>query len=402
MGTLREERAEVEADRRRLRIRLGIAAVAVLAGVTGFGLLAGGRPVPPGQARYVPAGADPVTEALPALAGAVESARGLLFKKPPSVLVLDHADFAKAVAEPLTPGTPPPNRLATTQALGLAHPAGRPDVAGRPAAGTPSGAGVADLEAFYSYRRHQVLLRRDVPFDAFGRVVLVHELVHALADQNFDLLTMTKAAAGDADRLRALTALIEGDATRIELAYLATRPAADQVTVRSRYDYDPALTGYADQDRYFPYTAGRDFVTALAGQGGNQAVDAAFRRPPVATAQIIDSRRYLAGIGPVGVRAPAAAGQRVDAGSIGQFGLAMLVTGGRRLTNVSSASQWAGDAYITVRTGAGFCTYDNVILASTGARDQLYGDLLPYAGNPANRARITKSADRGLRIQACT
>jgi hypothetical protein len=391
MGTLREERAEVEADRRRFRIRIGIAAAAMLAGVTVFGLLAGGRPVPPGQARYVPAGADPVTEALPALAGAVESARGLLFTKPPSVVVLDRAAFAKAVAEPLTPGTPPPNRLATAQALGLAHPAG-----------APAGAAVADLEAFYSYRRHQVLLRRDVPFDAFGRVVLVHELVHALEDQNFDLLTMTKAAAGDADRLRALTALIEGDATRIELAYLATRPAADQAAVRSRYDYDPALAGYADQDRYFPYTAGRDFVTALAGQGGNQAVDAAFRRPPVATAQIIDSRRYLAGTGPVGVRAPTAAGQRVDAGSIGQFGLAMLVTGGRRLTNVSSASQWAGDAYITVRTGAGFCTYDNVILTSTAARDQLYGDLLPYVGNPANRARITKSADRGVRIQACT
>jgi hypothetical protein len=35
---------------------------------------------------------------------------------------------------------------------------------------------------------------------------------------------------------------------------------------------------------------GRDFATALAEQGGNAAVDTAFRRPPASTAQVIDPK----------------------------------------------------------------------------------------------------------------
>lgn len=388
MGTLREEAARVEAEQRRLRVRIVVAVVVLLAGVAGVGLLAGGRPVPPGRGTFQPASADPVQAAVPVLAGYVEQARGLLFKTEPVVTVVDPAAFAKIIAAPLAGvGGGPANRLATAQALGLAHPAG---------------AASADIEAFYSYPRHQVVLRSDMAFDAFGRVVLTHELAHALADQNFDLLALTKAAAADPDRLRALTALIEGDATRLELAYLGTQSAADQADVRRRYNYRPALATYADNSRLFPYTAGLDFTQALAGTGGNPALDAAFRRPPESTAQIIDPRKYLGGVEPVGVRAPAAAGTPVDAGSLGQFGLAMLISRGRRLLNVSATSQWVGDSYVTFRSGKGFCTYDNIVLNTGTARDQVFGDLATLAGNPANRTRITKSADRGVRLQACT
>jgi hypothetical protein len=390
MGSLREERERLAAERRRLRVRLGVAAVALLAGVTGVGLLAGGQPVPPGRGTAEAADADPVRAAVPVLAGFVEQARGLRFRARPAVTVVEPADFAKIVAEPLAGAPSGANRVATTQALGLAHPAGR--------AGAPS----ADLEAFYSYPRHQVVLRSDMPLDAFGRVVLAHELAHALADQNFDLLTLTRAAAADLDRLRALTALVEGDATRLELAYLGTETAAEQADVRRRYNYDPRPATFADNNRLFPYTIGRDFVIALAGQGGNAAVDAAFRRPPTSTAQIIDPRKYLGGVEPIGVRPPTPAGTRVDAGTLGQFGLAMLVSRGRRVLNVSATSQWVGDAYVTSGAGRGFCTYDNIVLNTGEARDQLFLDLAPLARNPANRTRIEKSAARGIRVQACT
>jgi hypothetical protein len=386
--TLREERAAAEAAILRLRLRVGAAVVVLLVGVTVVGLLAGGRPVPPGAGRYDPGDADALHAALPALAGVVEGARGLTFTTAPSVAVLDPKAFAAEVAQRLPTDGPPPNRLATAQALSLAHLAPR-----RPA---------ADIAAFYSYRRHQVLLRSDLPFDAFGRVVLVHELTHALDDQHFDLLRLSRAAAGDADRLRALDALIEGDATRVELSYVDTQPAADRAAVRRAYDYDPPLRTYADNARYFPYTTGRDFVAALVRTGGNKAVDAAFGAPPGSTAQVIDPAKYAGRTAPVGVRAPAPGGARVDAGTLGQFGLAMLVSGGRRLTNVSGAAQWAGDAYVTVRSGRGYCTYVNIILTTATARDQVFGDLLPYVRNPANRAAVAKSADRGLRLSACT
>ncbi|MEN3359622.1 MAG: hypothetical protein V7637_3604 [Mycobacteriales bacterium] len=386
MSSLREERERAAGEQRRLRIRIGVAVVVLLAGVAGVGLLAGGRPVKPGRGTFEPASADPVQAAVPVLAGYVEQARGLLFTKQPVVTVVEPAVFAKIVTEPLT-GVGAANRVATEQALGLAH---------------PGGAASADVEAFYSYPRHQVVLRSDMRFDAFGRVVLAHELTHALDDQHFDLSALTKAAATDPDRLRALSALIEGDATRLELAYLGTQPAADQADVHRRYNYDPRPASFVDNARLFPYTAGRDFVTAVAGAGGNPAVDAAFRRPPVSTAQIIDPRKYVGGVLPIGVRPPAAEGTTVDQGSLGQFGLAMLISHGRRVGNVSSTSQWVGDSYVTFRSGRGFCTYDNVIMNTSAARDQLFTDLAPVARNPTNRSRIAKNSERGIRLQACT
>ena len=46
-----------------------------------------------------------------------------------------------------------------------------------------------------------------------NKTVIAHELTHALADQHYDLDAMQTAAKGDDDRLLALTALIEGEAT---------------------------------------------------------------------------------------------------------------------------------------------------------------------------------------------
>lgn len=385
MTSLRAEREQDAARTRRARWRLGVAAGVVLLALVLLLALAGGRPVPPGRSAYDAGTTDPVAAAVPVLAGYAEQARGLRFRTAPSVQVVDAAAFARVVAEPQSAGAGPGgDRSATRRALALAH---------RSAAGEP--------EAFYSYRRRAVFLRQGRPVDAYARVVLVHELTHALQDQAFDLATMSRAAAADPDRARALSALAEGDATRIELAYLATLPAADQAAVRARHDHSPTPRSYAELEATFPYTAGRDFVAAVAAQGGNAAVDAAFRRPPVSTAQVIDPKAYQAGVEPLGVRAPAGEGQRVDAGTLGQFGLAALVTGGRRAVNAGAAGRWLGDSYGTFRTARGLCTYGNVVLADTEAREQLVRDLARWVAGRGGRAEVTRSGDRGIRLRSC-
>ena len=394
MTSLRAGRARAEAERRRGWVRVGSAAAVVLVAVTALVLLAGGRPVPPGRSAYDAGTADPVAAALPVLSGFAEARRGLRFRTPPEVRVVDAATYATIVAEPITTadGVPAGDRAATRRALALGH---------LPAVATDTAEAEPMPEAFYSFRRHAVFLRQGLPFDAFGRVVLVHELTHALQDQSFDLLTLVRAAARDADRARALAAVIEGDATRVELAYLATQPAADQVAVRARYDYDPTPRSYAELDRTFPYTVGRDFVTAPAERGGNAAVDAAFRRPPVSTAQVIDPRDYTGGVEPVGVRAPPAEGRRLDAGTLGQFGLAALVTRGVRVANVSATSGWLGDSYVTFRSARGLCTYANVVVADTEAREQLVRDLASWLSTRQGRAEVLRSGERGIRLRSC-
>lgn len=374
MTSLRAERAQEAAQRRHGRLRIGLAAGVVVVAVAALLAIAGGRPVPPGRSAYDAGTTDPVAAAVPVLAGFAEQARGLRFRQPPPVRVLDPAAFARVVAEPLPVTGTIGDRAATRRALALAH----LSTAGEP-------------EAFYSYARHAVYLRQGRPVDAYARVVLVHELTHALQDQSFDLLGLSRAAAADADRARALAALIEGDATRVELAYLATLPAAEQAAVRARHDYSLTPRTYAELERTFPYTVGRDFAAALAERGGNAAVDAAFARPPVSTAQVIDPRAYEAGVEPLGVRAPAGEGQRVDAGTLGQFGLAALVTGGRRVLNAGAAGRWLGDSYGTFRTARGLCTYSNIVLADTESRDQLVRDLGRFLATRGDRAEVARS-----------
>ena len=388
MTSLRSERARAEAERRRGWIRLGVAATVVVAAVAALVLLAGGRPVGPGRSAYDAGTTDPVAAALPVLSGFAESRRGLRFSTPPSVRVVDAATYARVVAEPLAPaeGGLAGDRAATTRAHALGH-------LRAPADALP--------EAFYSYNRHAVFLREGRPFDAFARVVLVHELTHALQDQAFGLLALARAAAGDADRARALAAVVEGDATRIELAYLATQPAADQTAVRTRYDYDPPPRSYAELDRTFPYTVGRDFVATLERQGGNAAVDAAFRRPPASTAQVIDPREFTGGVEPLGVRPPPAEGQRLDGGTLGQFGLAALVTRGLRVANVSAASGWLGDSYVTFRSARGTCLAANVVVADAEQREQLVRDLSAWLSARRGKATVERSGERGVRLRSC-
>jgi hypothetical protein len=377
-------------EQRRLFIRLAVAALAVIAGVTTFGVLAGGRPVSPGPGTYDPGTTDPVRAAVPVLAGFVERTRELRFDRLPVVSVVDAPAFeaARAEAGRVSDDRRPADRDATARALGLAATGGTP------------GAWLPD-RAVYSPSKGQLYLRAGQPLDAVTRLALVHELTLALHDQHFGLRRLAAAAAGNADRERALAALVGGDASRVEQVYLAGLPPADQQAVRrQRGTTEPAT--FAAYAARFADTAGAEFVDALLRAGGNKAVDAAFGRPPMSTAQILDPQKYLSGVEPVGVRPPPADGEPVDSGTFGEFGLAMLVTQGRRLVNVSAASQWAGDRYVTFRSGSGFCTSVNLVLADGDARDQLAGDLAGWLRARGGRAQAVASSGRGLRIRSCS
>ncbi len=377
--------ADPEGEARRMRRRLGVALAVLVLGVAALGLAFPGRQVPPGAADYQAGTTDPIQAELPVLRSFVERTRGLSFTGPVTVTVLDPVSFARVAAEPLPQpdGAAAPNWAATDQALGLAHLA-------------PGGT-IGDAAAFYSYHRHQMYLRAG-QFDAFARAVLVHELTHALQDQRFSLLPLAQRAAGNADRFRALLALIEGDATRVELAWVAGRSATERQRIRARYDYDPAPADYAGNARYFPYTYGRDFVTRLAETRGNAAVDAAFGSPPTSTAQVVDPRLYTHGVAPVGVRPPQAGGPVVDGGTLGRFGLAMLSTRGRRVLNAGASSAWLGDAYVTYRSGQGYCTRANVIVEDSDAQQQLRTDLTRLPG----RRSVTTFGGDTVRLEFCT
>ena len=148
-------------------------------------------------------------------------------------------------------------------------------------------------------------------------MTIVHELTHALQDQHFDL--SRQGSYDSDDRNAAFEAVVEGDAVRIENAYVASLPKADQDAYdRERLgdaEYDAKTAGVPDWlsiTTDAPYTLGEPFMSALAAAGGRAAVDRAFRFPPVSSEQVMDAARYFRGDRPRPVPSPAvAAGDRI-------------------------------------------------------------------------------------------
>ncbi len=122
------------------------------------------------------------------------------------------------------------------------------------------------------------------------RVVIAHELVHALQDQVVDL-DHTVTSAGSADAVMALNCLVEGHAVWVH------------EQVGHALGLDPAVAAVADllgtdttfrrrmdprefQQRYV-YGLGRDYVSWHADHGGTDAVWRALADPPTSTAQIV-------------------------------------------------------------------------------------------------------------------
>lgn len=168
-----------------------------------------------------------------------------------------------------------------------------------------------DVVGLYVDTDRTVYVRGDT-LTPYVRSVLAHELTHALQAQYFNL---QKIRSGHKDDDSAVTALIEGDAVRVQNAYEQTLSAADQKLlvqeeqqssgqVKSSNDQQNIPEFLVDQSE-FPYDFGPTFVAALVSKGGNAAVDAAFRNPPLLDSQIVDPDSYTPGASTPTVHVPA-------------------------------------------------------------------------------------------------
>lgn len=144
-----------------------------------------------------------------------------------------------------------------------------------------------------------------------NRTVLAHELTHALADQNFDIQAMQEAIHEDDDRSLALSALIEGEAMLTMIGAQMSDWTGEAVSILPYKDLErtfgflgpllPAFGGKSlrsappivRESMLFPYLRGMVFATALANDGGWEALNIAYRRPPLSTEQILHPEKYI-------------------------------------------------------------------------------------------------------------
>lgn len=331
---------------------------------------------PPRSAAPVPADEDPLVTIIRETTSEVEQIRGLRRKQNLKVQILDEKLFSKAVREKaqkeLTPAVVAAER-ARWLAFNLAPAAADPaqillDVLDEQVAG------------FYDPFTRQLIVRKDPPASAGGmgpdglRVILAHEIEHALQDQNFGIPDL--AALPDDDVRLARSALYEGDAMAVMTAFAARRAhkpvksaiasgaamlrALDSQTLLRVSGKSPQLLHAPPvirEELVVPYAGGFALVAEAYRRGGFPLVDRMFRNPPASVHQVLHPDAYFAGEAPAAVPAPLPPpGTRAIAtGRMGELGTRLaLETCVDKEVVKEVLPRWAGDAYTIVegRKGA--------------------------------------------------
>jgi hypothetical protein len=189
-------------------------------------------------------------------------------------------------------------------------------------------------------------------------MVMAHEITHALQDQHFGLEKWMEEVKGNGDASFARQALVEGDGVALMIEYSLAKQ-----NLPPPWDHDElvrVLSGSLDAEgggdllgkaplaireaMIFPYRAGFGFVAALRRGQPWSKIDAAFKKPPRSTEQIIHPELYLAGEGPDVITAPAAPDQ-LHTGIWGEEGWRVFLrTHGVSPDMASSAAAgWGGD-----------------------------------------------------------
>jgi len=219
------------------------------------------------------------------------------------------------------------------------------------------------VAAFYDQHAHKLFMFANASLDSpQNRVILSHELTHALQDQNFGLNKLPLEIKNNDDRALAASALVEGDATLEMNQFMA-----EHFTLKDlREDVSSVFTQNLEQIRksprfmreglLFPYTAGLRFCTELyEDHGGFPAISQVFKRPPASTAQVLHPEKYWADEQPIQVPWSdiSVLGQLpLEDNVAGELGIRILLEDWTDLATAEHASSgWRGDRYLVYNSG---------------------------------------------------
>lgn len=151
----------------------------------------------------------------------------------------------------------------------------------------------------------KIMLIADWPSREMQRLVLAHELTHALQDQNFGLRDFLQARRANHDASNARQAIVEGHAMAAMLQYFAgpvelTRlPALDAMlaaSVRTQMAQFPAFSSapfFFRMEALFPYAHGAAFVQGALARGDWEKALGLFANPPSSTKEVFEPAVYF-------------------------------------------------------------------------------------------------------------
>jgi hypothetical protein len=218
------------------------------------------------------------------------------------------------------------------------------------------------IAGLYDPKAREFYIADWIPLDD-QRMVMAHELTHALQDQHFQIEKWVKAARPNDDAELARESWLEGSAMAAMIDYLLKGtgrsvqdlPAIDPSMFAGDMTKTPKLQeapAFLRDSMIFPYFAGLTFSQAILKPGGWSGVSAVFAKPPLSTQQIMHPALYKSGKVPAQVKVPSIEKQlgegwtKLDENDMGEFGWLEILKqfiGEEKAKALAAA--WEGDRY---------------------------------------------------------
>jgi uncharacterized iron-regulated protein len=209
------------------------------------------------------------------------------------------------------------------------------------------------VQAYYDVKKKEVFLYDDIKGN-YAKGVLIHELVHALQDQHFNLTKLHQDSFGS-DRELAIAALIEGDATLVSIEMLQKEQPHMAKMLETRLEKAKNL------QNAFLYGVGARWVKAMKDKGGWDAVNRRYQFMPLSTATVLNPGDFISPV-------------RLGPGrTIGAFGLIKLFHENKATVErcVELASGWRGDRQISEGEASGWAVAFATEAQATAFREAL-------------------------------
>lgn len=260
---------------------------------------------------------------------------------------------------------------------------------------------------FYSYEDERIRVR-GTELTPYAENVLVHELTHALQDQNFDLGKRFEELdkADDANSSAAsqgFDALVEGDARRIEEKWRASladaeRAALDKEKAAGAKGFENRSKGIPDvlvTMMSAPYDLGQALLAVAVQQGGDDEVDNLFRSPPKTEEQQLDPWTLVADHQGVLTVPKPDLPDGADSFDDGAFGALtwLLVLSARLPTQqaLTAVDGWGGDSYAAYDLDGVSCVAVNYRADTPEDLTQMQSALKAWAAKgPKGSASVTR------------
>jgi hypothetical protein len=218
------------------------------------------------------------------------------------------------------------------------------------------------IAGLYDPKAREFYIADWIPLDD-QRMVMAHELTHALQDQHFQIETWVKAARPNDDAELAREAVLEGSAMAAMIDFLLKGtghsvedlPAIDPSVFAGDMSKSPKLQEapqFLKDAMIFPYFGGLTFSAAILKPSGWNGLSAVFAKPPLSTQQILHPGLYKSGKAPGTVAIPSFEKLlgpdwvKIDENVMGEFGWKEILKqflDEERAKPLAAA--WSGDRY---------------------------------------------------------